>query len=50
MAISALGFFNIANQHTFGALFRAEMGARGDVGRRRRLATEIVLSYLRRDR
>jgi AcrR family transcriptional regulator len=46
LAISALGFFNIANQHTFGTLFRYEMGARGDVRHRRNLATDIVLSYL----
>jgi len=46
MAISALGFFNIANQHTFGLIFGRDLGARGDVARRRALVTDIVLGYL----
>lgn len=47
MAISALGFFNVANQHTFGTIFQRQLGAKGDVARRRALVAEIVLAYLR---
>jgi AcrR family transcriptional regulator len=47
-AIAALGMFNVPNQHTFGAIFQREMGAKGDLAGRREIVTEIVLSYLRR--
>lgn len=47
MAIAALGMFNVTNQHTFAAIFQRQMGAKGDVRRRRELVTEVVLSYLR---
>ena len=46
MAIAALGLFNVTNQYTFGAIFRLDMGARGDIRRRRELVAEIVLGYL----
>jgi TetR/AcrR family transcriptional regulator len=46
MAIAALGLFNVTNQYTFGAIFQREMGARGDVRRRRELVAEVVLGYL----
>jgi AcrR family transcriptional regulator len=46
MAIAALGMFNVTNQYTFGALFQREMGAKGDVSRRRELVTEMVLRWL----
>jgi AcrR family transcriptional regulator len=45
-AIAALGIFNVTNQYTFGAIFQRDMGARGDVARRRGIVAEIVLSYL----
>jgi AcrR family transcriptional regulator len=48
MAISALGIFNVANQYTFGAIFQRDMGAKGDVRRRREVVTDVILSYLRR--
>ncbi len=48
MAIAALGMFNVTNQHTFAAIFQREMGAKGNVGRRRELVTDVVLSYLRK--
>jgi AcrR family transcriptional regulator len=48
MAIAALGMFNVTNQYTFGAIFGREMGAKGDVRRRRELDAELVLSYLQR--
>ncbi|MBI3372434.1 MAG: TetR/AcrR family transcriptional regulator [Betaproteobacteria bacterium] len=48
MAIAALGMFNVTNQYTFGAIFQRDMGARGDVRRRRELVAEVILSYLRK--
>lgn len=48
MMIAALGMFNVTNQHTFAAIFQRDMGARGDVGRRRELITEVILRYLRK--
>ncbi|MCL4798493.1 MAG: hypothetical protein KJ025_02840 [Burkholderiales bacterium] len=48
MAISALGFFNVANQHTFGIIFQRALGAAGDVARRRALVTDIILRYVQR--
>src|SRR5262245_46002864 len=46
MTIAALGLFNVTNQYTFGAIFQREMGAKGDVRRRRELVAEVVLGYL----
>jgi AcrR family transcriptional regulator len=48
MAIAALGMFNVTNQYTFGAIFQRDMGARGDVERRRNTVAEVILSYLTR--
>ncbi len=47
-AIAALGMFNVTNQHTFGAIFQREMGAKGDVRRRREMVADLILSYLQR--
>jgi len=47
MAIAALGMFNVTNQYTFGAIFQRDMGAKGDVRRRREMVTEVILGYLR---
>jgi AcrR family transcriptional regulator len=47
MAIAALGLFNVTNQYTFGAIFQRDMGAKGDVRRRRELVAELVLGYLK---
>ena len=47
-AIAALGMFNVTNQHTFAAIFQTEMGAKGDVARRRAMVTEMILRYLAR--
>jgi hypothetical protein len=46
MAIAALGLFNVTNQYTFGAIFQIQMGAKGDVIRRRELVAEVILGYL----
>lgn len=48
MAIAALGMFNVTNQYTFGAIFQRDMGAKGNVGRRRELVAELVLGYLKK--
>jgi AcrR family transcriptional regulator len=45
-AIAALGMFNVTNQYTFGSIFQREMGAKGDVGRRRAMVADLILSYL----
>ena len=45
-AIAALGMFNVTNRHTFGAIFQRDMGAKGDVARRREIVAEMILSYL----
>ena len=47
-SIAALGMFNVTNQYTFGAIFQRDMGAKGDVGRRRDMVTDVILSYLTR--
>ena len=46
MIVAALGMFNMTNQHTFAAIFQRDMGAKGDVGRRRGIITDLILSYL----
>ena len=45
-AIAALGMFNVTNRYTFGAIFQREMGAAGDVARRRDIVADIIVSYL----
>ena len=45
-AIAALGMFNVTNQYTFGAIFQREMGAKGNVARRRDTVADIIVSYL----
>ena len=47
-AIAALGMFNVTNRYTFGAIFQRDMGAKGDVGRRRAMVADMILSYLTR--
>ena len=47
-AIAALGMFNVTNQFTFGAIFQREMGAKGDVARRREIVADMILGYLTR--
>ncbi|HSD44105.1 MAG TPA: TetR/AcrR family transcriptional regulator [Burkholderiales bacterium] len=45
-SIAALGMFNVTNRYTFGAIFQRDMGAKGDVARRRDIVADIILSYL----
>jgi AcrR family transcriptional regulator len=46
MMIAALGMFNVTNRYTFSAIFQRDMGASGNVRRRRELVTETILRYL----
>jgi len=46
MAIAALGMFNVTNQYTFGTIFQREMGAKGDIARRREVVVDIVSTWL----
>jgi hypothetical protein len=46
MAIAALGMFNVTNKHTFTAIFQRDMGAKGDVARRRKMVADMILCYL----
>jgi AcrR family transcriptional regulator len=46
MSIAALGMFNVTNKHTFAAIFQRDMGAKGDVPRRRKMVADMILSYL----
>ena len=46
MAIAALGMFNVTNKHTFVAVFQRDMGAKGDVSRRRKMVADMILGYL----
>jgi AcrR family transcriptional regulator len=48
MMIAALGMFNVTNQHTFSAIFQRDMGAKGDVARRRALVAEMILAFLKK--
>jgi hypothetical protein len=36
----------VTNQYTFGTLFQREMGAKGDVPRRRRIVADVILRWL----
>jgi len=48
-AIAALGMFNVTNQFTFGAIFQREMGPKGNVGRRRDIVADMIVSYLTKE-
>ena len=47
MMIAALGWFQIANRHTFGYLFQRDLSAPKVVERHRALVIEVVLQFLR---
>jgi len=46
LAISALGFFQVANRATFGHIFRRDLYDPREIAKNRRLVVEIVLRYL----
>ncbi len=47
MTIAALGWFQIANRHTFGYLFRRDFASRETVKRHRELVMDIVWQFVR---
>jgi AcrR family transcriptional regulator len=47
MTIAALGWFQIANRHTFGYLFHRDFAARATVKRHRALIIDMVQQFLR---
>ena len=49
MTISALSFFNVANQATFSAVFGVDMTSPAALALRRAQVVEAVLRYARRD-
>ena len=46
-SISALTFFNVSNQHTFGLIFRDDADAPEAVAARRRSITEMIVRFVR---
>ena len=47
MSISALSFFNVANRHTFGAIFKRTLDTKAAVAARRDSIIEMVVRFLR---
>lgn len=47
MTISALSFFNVANRHTFGVIFKHDMGAPDSLAARRANVIEALVRYVR---
>jgi AcrR family transcriptional regulator len=47
MTISALSFFNVANRHTFGVIFKHDMGAPESLATRRANVIEALVRYVR---
>ncbi len=48
MSISALSFFNVANQHTFKVIFKRDLDSPAAVAARRDSIVEMVLRFVRR--
>jgi AcrR family transcriptional regulator len=48
MSISALSFFNVANRHTFGLIFKRDFDSPRAVGARRDSIVEMVVRYVRK--
>jgi AcrR family transcriptional regulator len=49
MTIAALGWFQVANRHTFGYLFRRDLAAAKAIERNRALITDVVLRFVGSD-
>jgi AcrR family transcriptional regulator len=47
-SISALTFFNVSNEHTFGLIFKRDMKAAAHVTARRKSIVEMVLRFVRK--
>ena len=48
MSISALCFFNVANRHTFGLIFKRDFDSPRAIGARRDSIVEMVVRYVRK--
>ena len=48
MSISALSFFNVANRHTFSAIFKRDLGSPAAIVARRDSIVEMVVRFVRR--
>lgn len=46
LAISSLCFFSVANRHTFGLIFKSQMGSAPDLAKRRDNACEMLLRFV----
>jgi AcrR family transcriptional regulator len=46
-SISALSFFNVSNQHTFGLIFKIDMKSQAYIAHRRDSVTEMVVRFMR---
>jgi AcrR family transcriptional regulator len=46
MAVAALGIFNVTNRYTFSTIFEHQMGAQGNVAKRRDFIATLILGYL----
>jgi Tetracyclin repressor-like, C-terminal domain len=46
-SISALTFFNVSNQHTFGLIFKRDMSAPATVAARRASVVELLVRFVR---
>jgi hypothetical protein len=49
MTITSLGWFQIANRHTFGYLFDRDFSSRAQAARHRALITKVVLQFVGAD-
>ena len=47
MSISALCFFNVANRHTFGAIFKRSLDTPAATAQRRESIIEMIVRFLR---
>jgi hypothetical protein len=45
-SISALTFFNVSNQHTFGLIFKVSKPSKQEVAKRRASITDMVLRFV----
>jgi len=46
-SISALSFFNVSNQHTFGLIFKIDMASPAYVAHRRDSVIEMIVRFMR---
>lgn len=48
-SISALSFFNVSNRHTFGLIFKIDMGSRAYIAQRRDNVVEMIVRFMRQN-